>query len=55
MSATLQRRFMLSQVKAIRRYVQQYPNENPNLVIMRWVELYAEDYRRTWEENHIGA
>ena len=51
MAATEQRRFIQSQINEIRRYVKRFPNENPNTVILRWIEHQASQYRETWEED----
>ena len=48
-----QRRFIQSQINEIRRYVEQYPNENPNTVILRWIEEHASKYREIWEEGNL--
>ncbi|MBF0278239.1 MAG: hypothetical protein HQM13_10625 [SAR324 cluster bacterium] len=47
-----QDRFIQSQINEIRRYVEQYPNENPNKVVLRWIEERASKYRENWEENN---
>ncbi len=51
MSTAAERRFFQSQINEIRRYVQQFPNENQNTVVMRWIEDHAATYRKNWEKH----
>ncbi len=53
MSTIDQRRFIQSQINEIRRYMEQYPHENPNTVILRWIEERASKYREVWEEKNL--
>lgn len=48
-----QQRFIQSQINEIRRYVEQYPNENPNAVILRWIEERASEFRENWENHDL--
>ena len=50
MSHSDQQRFIQSQLAEIRRYVAQFPDENPDAVVMRWIAERASKYRKNWEE-----
>ena len=45
-----QQRFIQLQINEIRRYIEQYPHENPNTVILRWIEERASEFRENWEK-----
>ena len=45
---------ILEQIKEIRLYLEKCGGENPNIVIMRWIEENAETYRQHWNDDHIN-
>ena len=45
--------FAEAQIEEIQKYVKQYPNENQNHVILRWIDLYAEDFSLIMEAGRI--
>jgi hypothetical protein len=46
--------FMRQQVQAMRRYLDQYPDEERGLRAMEWVQGRAADYRRSWQNREAG-
>lgn len=42
--------FAEAQIEEIQKYVKQYPHENQNHVILRWIDLYAADFRLSWKQ-----
>ncbi|MBF0286925.1 MAG: hypothetical protein HQM14_03835 [SAR324 cluster bacterium] len=53
MSVATEQRFFQSQINEIQRYVQQFPNEHQNKVVMRWIEDHAAEYRKHWEKHAL--
>ena len=44
--------FILAQLQEIHHYLEQHRGENPNIVIMKWIEQNAAKYRQSWEDQH---
>lgn len=54
MPSSNQQRFIQSQIAEIRRYLAQFPDENPDAVVMRWIEERASKYRKNWEAKQFN-
>jgi len=44
--------FLLDQIREISGYLQQFPNQDSNLLAMKWIEKYSASYRNFWQINH---
>lgn len=53
-TSTTNRQFLLDQIKEIQIYLLQFPTENPEHVIIRWIETGAQTYRVLWEAKHYN-
>ena len=40
--------FLLIQVKVIDKYVEQFPDEDPTIVQIRWITKYAAEFRECY-------
>jgi len=54
MTTMEQRRFIQFQINEIRRYIQKHPHEDPEQVVMEWIEESASDFRKQWERHIIN-
>ncbi|MBF0238089.1 MAG: hypothetical protein HQM12_10310 [SAR324 cluster bacterium] len=45
-------KYMRAQIQEIDHYLEMNGRDNPNTIIKRWIELYAEEYRRQWEKRY---
>lgn len=46
--------FIKKQLKAIRKYIAQFPAEEQERRTLEWIEEYSREYRATWEKRVIG-
>lgn len=44
--------FLLDQIQEISQYLRQYPNEDPNGLVLQWIEKHAATYRNLWQNKH---
>jgi len=42
--------FLLDQIQEIQLYIQQHSDEEPDNVVLFWIERYADDFRKKWTE-----
>lgn len=47
-----EQRFILAQIQEIYHYLQKHRGEDPDLVVMQWIDRYAADYRKSWKQEH---
>lgn len=40
--------YLSSQLEAIQYYLQRHSDEDPNTVVLRWINQYAEGFRTLW-------
>ena len=48
-----EQRFIMAQIREIYRYLKLNGGEDPENVAMQWIERYASDYRKSWEQEHF--
>lgn len=46
-------KFMRKQLKAIRKHIAQFPAEEQESRAIEWIEVFAQEYRETWEKDFI--
>lgn len=45
--------FIQKQLETIQKYIKKYPAEEKRLRITEWIEKYAQEYRKRWEQEVI--
>ncbi|MCP5159677.1 MAG: hypothetical protein H6974_13830 [Gammaproteobacteria bacterium] len=46
--------FLLRQIAAIERYVEQFPDSERDVRAMEWIGAYAQQYRRQWQKKAVA-
>ncbi len=45
-----EKQYLIIQLQEILDYVQQYPTEDQNMVVSRWIDKHAASFRKKWEK-----